>query len=66
MVNILMAGFEKEAGATLYYVDYIASLHKVEKGALGHINFAPSLMDGHYHSGMPVEKAIDSIDKCIV
>ncbi|KAM1791510.1 hypothetical protein ACFX12_035471 [Malus domestica] len=66
MVNILMAGFEKEAGATLYYVDYIASLHKVEKGALGHIYFAPSLMDRHYHSDMSVEEAIDSIDKCIV
>lgn len=61
-----MHGFEKEAGATLYYVDYIASLHKLEKGALGHIYFAPSLMDRHYHSDMSVEEAIDSIDQCIV
>lgn len=67
MVNILMAGFDKEAGASLYYIDYIASLHKVEKGAFGYGSyFALSLMDRHYHSGMSVEEAIDLVDKCII
>ncbi|KAM1522475.1 hypothetical protein ACFX10_012589 [Malus domestica] len=67
MVNILMAGFDKEAGASLYYIDYIASLHKVEKGASGYGSyFALSLMDRHYHSGMSVEEAIDLVDKCII
>lgn len=32
-VNILTAGYDKEKEAELYYIDYIASLHKVEKGA---------------------------------
>ncbi|XP_062100996.1 uncharacterized protein LOC133806919 [Humulus lupulus] len=31
-VNILMAGYDKETGPSLYYIDYIATLHKLEKG----------------------------------
>ncbi|WJX24460.1 Proteasome subunit beta type-2-A [Trifolium repens] len=35
-VNILLAGYDKETGPSLYYTDYIATLHKLEKGAFGH------------------------------
>lgn len=66
-VNILMAGFDKDKGAELYYIDYIASLHKVEKGAFGYGSyFALSLMDRLYHNGMSVEEAIDLVDKIII
>jgi hypothetical protein len=30
-----MAGFDKRTGPSLYYLDYIATLQKLEKGALG-------------------------------
>lgn len=34
-VNMMMAGFDKRTGPSLYYLDYIATLQKLEKGALG-------------------------------
>ncbi|KAF2284244.1 hypothetical protein GH714_020047 [Hevea brasiliensis] len=66
-VNILLAGYDKETGPSLYYIDYIATLHKVEKGAFGYGSyFSLSMMDRHFHSGMSVEEAIDLVDKCIM
>ncbi|WJX65276.1 Proteasome subunit beta type-2-A [Trifolium repens] len=35
-VNILLAGYDKETDPSLYYIDCIATLHKLEKGAFGH------------------------------
>ncbi|WJX55030.1 Proteasome subunit beta type-2-A [Trifolium repens] len=66
-VNILLAGYDKETGPSLYYIDYIATLHKLEKGAFGYGSyFSLSMMDRHYHSGMSVKQAIDLVDKCIM
>ncbi|KAK8548570.1 hypothetical protein V6N13_054645 [Hibiscus sabdariffa] len=66
-VNILLAGYDKETGPSLYYIDYIATLHKVDKGAFGYGSyFSLAMMDRHYHSGMTVEEAIDLVDKCIM
>ncbi|CDY42791.1 BnaC01g22750D [Brassica napus] len=66
-VNILMAGYDKEAGASLYYIDYIATLHKVDKGAFGYGSyFSLSTMDRHFRSDMSVEEAIELVDKCIL
>ncbi|CAN1808008.1 Proteasome subunit beta type-2-A, partial [Linum perenne] len=66
-VNILMAGYDKETGPSLYYIDYIATLHKVDKGAFGYGSyFCLSMMDRLYHSGMTVDEAIDLVDKCIL
>ncbi|XP_031475650.1 proteasome subunit beta type-2-A-like [Nymphaea colorata] len=66
-VNILLAGYDKETGPSLYYIDYIATLHKIQKGAFGYGSyFCLSMMDRHYHSGMSVEEAVDLIDKCIM
>ncbi|GAB2294814.1 Proteasome subunit beta type-2-A [Dionaea muscipula] len=66
-VNILLAGFDKDIGPSLYFIDYIATLHKVDKAAFGYgAYFALSLMDRHYHSGMSLEEAINLVDKCIV
>ncbi|KAH8495740.1 hypothetical protein POPTR_010G084800v4 [Populus trichocarpa] len=66
MVNILLAGYDKETGPSLYYIDYIATLHKVDRGAFGYGSyFCLSMMDRHYHSGMSVEEAVELVDKCI-
>jgi len=66
-VNILMAGYDNESGASLYYIDYIATLHKVDKGAFGYGSyFSLSTMDRHYRSDMSVEEAIELVDKCIL
>ncbi|KAF3529910.1 hypothetical protein DY000_02041935 [Brassica cretica] len=66
-LNILMAGYDNESGASLYYIDYIATLHKVDKGAFGYGSyFSLSTMDRHYRSDMSVEEAIELVDKCIL
>nr|GMC83400.1 proteasome subunit beta type-2-A [Ipomoea batatas] len=66
-VNILLAGYDKQTGPSLYYIDYIASLHKVDKGAFGYGSyFSLAMMDRHYRKDMTVEEAIDLADKCIM
>ncbi|KAL9260426.1 Proteasome subunit beta type-2-A-like protein [Drosera capensis] len=66
-VNILLAGYDKDIGPSLYFIDYIATLHKVDKAAFGYgAYFSLSMMDRHYHSSMSLEEAIDLVDKCIV
>ncbi|XP_058212156.1 proteasome subunit beta type-2-B-like [Rhododendron vialii] len=67
MVNIILAGYDKETGPSLYFIDYIASMHKVDKAAFGYGSyFSLAMMDRHYHSNMTVEEAIDLVDKCII
>ncbi|KAL0457179.1 UNVERIFIED_CONTAM: putative RNA helicase SDE3 [Sesamum latifolium] len=67
MVNIILAGYDKETGPSLYYIDYIASLHKLDKAAFGYGSyFALSMMDRHYRRDMTVEEAIELVDKCIM
>ncbi|XP_057466668.1 proteasome subunit beta type-2-B [Actinidia eriantha] len=66
-VNILLAGYDKETGPSLYYIDYISTLHKVDKAAFGYGSyFSLSMMDRHYHSDMSLEEAVDLVDKCII
>jgi 20S proteasome subunit beta 4 len=65
-VNIILAGFDKDVGASMYYIDYIATLHKIDKGAFGYGSyFCYSLMDKFYRPDMTVEEAVDLVDKCI-
>ncbi|KAE8688985.1 Proteasome subunit beta type-2 [Hibiscus syriacus] len=66
-VNILPAGYDKETDPSLYCMDYIATLHKVDKGVFGYGSyFSLAMMDRHYHSVMTVEEAIDLVDICIM
>ncbi|KAL9237639.1 hypothetical protein vseg_012164 [Gypsophila vaccaria] len=66
-VNILLAGYDKEIGPSLYFIDYIATLHKVDKAAFGYgAYFSLAMMDRHYRSDMSLDEAIDLVDKCIL
>nr|GLL46697.1 proteasome subunit beta type-2-A-like [Ipomoea trifida]GMD92129.1 proteasome subunit beta type-2-B [Ipomoea batatas] len=66
-VNIILAGYDKETGPSLYYIDYIATLHKVDKAAFGYGSyFSLAMMDRHYKNDMTLEEAIDLADKCIM
>ncbi|RYR37492.1 hypothetical protein Ahy_A09g042371 [Arachis hypogaea] len=65
-VNILLAGYDNHTGPSLYYIDYLATLHKVDKAAFGYASYLSlSMMDTHYHAGMSLQEAIDLVDKCI-
>ncbi|KAF3324322.1 proteasome subunit beta type-2-B [Carex littledalei] len=66
-VNILLAGYDKGVGPSMYYIDYIATMHKIEKGAFGYGSyFSLSMMDRYYHPDMSIEEAIDLLDKIII
>lgn len=66
-MNIILAGYDKETGPSLYYIDYIASLHKVDRAAFGYGSyFSLSMMDRYYRSDMSVEEAVDLVDKVIL
>ncbi|KAJ7546785.1 hypothetical protein O6H91_08G054400 [Diphasiastrum complanatum] len=66
MVNMMIGGFDKDTGPSLYFLDYIATLHKVEKGALGYgAYFILSLLDKYYHKDLSLSSALDLAYKCI-
>ncbi|CAM8988365.1 hypothetical protein QQ045_007382 [Rhodiola kirilowii] len=66
-VNILMAGYDKDIGPSMYYIDYIATMHKLDKGAFGYGSyFSLAMMDRHFKSNMTLEEAVDLADKCIL
>ncbi|GFQ07676.1 proteasome subunit beta type-2-a [Phtheirospermum japonicum] len=67
MVNIILAGYDNDTGPSLYFMDYIAALHKVDKAAFGYGSyFALAMMDRHYRWDMTVEEVIELVDKCIM
>lgn len=67
MVNIILAGYDKDVGPSLYFIDYIASLHKIDRAAFGYGSyFALAMMDRHYRKDMTVEEAIELVDQCIL
>ena len=35
-MNMMLAGWDKHDGPSLYYLDYISTLHKLEKGGMGY------------------------------
>lgn len=65
-VNILLAGYDDGMGPCLYCIDYIATLHKVEKGGFGYGSYFALSTDRHYHPGMTLQEAIVLVDKRIL
>lgn len=66
-VNILLGGYdEKDGTASLYFLDYMASLQKVQFGAHGYASsFCLSIMDRETKPGMTEADAMQVIDHCI-
>lgn len=65
-VNLLLGGFEEKKGPSLYYMDYLASMHKLDFGAHGYAsNFCLSVMDRFYKRDMTLEEGKDLLRKCI-
>jgi len=63
--DMLMAGHDKN-GPALYFIDYLASMQKVNKGAQGYgAYFALGIMDRYYKADLTLEEATEIIRKCI-
>lgn len=46
---MLLAGYDEHVGPSLYYLDYLATLHKMDFSALGYASFfVLSTLDRHW------------------
>jgi len=64
-VDLLIAGVDED-GPQLYFMDYLASCEKVNKGAQGYgAMFTFGLMDRYYKEDMNLDEAKDLIRMCI-
>jgi len=66
-VNLLIGGYDKQSeNSELYWLDYLASLQKVNYGCHGYAShFCLSTMDREYKEGMVEADAIALVEKCI-
>lgn len=66
-VNCLLGGYDaKDGKGSLYWLDYLAALAKVNYGCQGYAAaFCLSIMDRDWREGMTQEEAVAIVDKCI-
>merc|ERR1719399_673611 len=65
-VNVMLGGFDKDAGPSLYYIDYLANMQEVPFAGHGYGNmFCMSTMDRYHSWDMSEQSAKDCISKCI-
>lgn len=64
--NILLGGYDDNKGPSLYFMDYMASLHAVDKGAHGYGGyFTLGLLDREYKKNMTLDEGIKLLKQCI-
>jgi 20S proteasome subunit beta 4 len=64
--NILLAGYDENAGTDLYWMDYLGNMSKVKFGAHGYAGaFISSVFDREYKENMTEEEGVEVIKKCI-
>ncbi|KDD76170.1 proteasome subunit protein [Helicosporidium sp. ATCC 50920] len=62
--NLLLAGYDKGVGPSLYWCDYLATLHQMNVCATGYgAYFVLSLFDRHWTPDITREQAIDLMRK---
>lgn len=67
-VNIMMGGYDPKIGSSLFFLDYMGTLHKVPHGAQGYAAyFCSSIFDKEYTSPdtCTEEQALEIIQHCI-
>lgn len=65
-VNILLGGYDEKTGGTLYFLDYLGTLHKVPCAAQGYAQyFCSSIFDKEYTENITEEGAVKIIEQCI-
>ncbi|KAL0214889.1 hypothetical protein P9112_007073 [Eukaryota sp. TZLM1-RC] len=66
MANSLVVGFDEDAGGSLYWVDYLASIQQLNFAAHGYAsNFIYSIFDRYWHSEITIEEGKEIIQRCI-
>ncbi|PFH32590.1 putative proteasome subunit beta type 2 [Besnoitia besnoiti] len=63
-VDVMLAGYD-ETGPHLYWMDYLASMASVNKGAHGYAAyFLGGLLDRYYHPDLTEEEALKILEMC--
>jgi 20S proteasome subunit beta 4 len=64
--NLLLGGVD-ESGASLYYLDYLGTMHKMPFGAHGYAsNFVLSLFDRHYKPDLTPQEGLQLAELCML
>lgn len=65
-VNVLLAGWDASVGPSMYYMDYLGSLHPMKIAAHGYPSyFAFSILDRYWKADMGVGDAVALLKRCI-
>jgi len=65
-VNLLMAGYDKGTGPSLYFLDYMGSCHPMPIGAHGYgASLVLSTLDRGYVKNMSLDEAKELLKKCL-
>ena len=65
-VNGLFAGYDDQSGPELYFLDYLATMHKVNSSGHGYGGmFSLSLFDKHWVPNMSRAQSLELVKKCV-
>jgi len=65
VVDMILAGYDEGVGPSLYFIDYMASMQKLDKAAHGYCGFfVNSLLDAHWKADMTVDEAMHLMALC--
>lgn len=65
-MNLLIAGYEEKTGPSLYFMDYLASIHELPRAAHGYAaHFTLGLLDRYYKTDLSETEGIKIIHMCI-
>ncbi|GJQ87882.1 hypothetical protein Trydic_g1152 [Trypoxylus dichotomus] len=65
-VNLMLAGYDKQEGPQLYFMDYLASLANVKYAAHGYGGFfSLSIMDRYHFPNLSREAGYELMKKCV-
>lgn len=64
--NLLIAGYDESTGPSLYWLDYLATLNKINTGGTGYGSyFTLSLFDKMWHPNLTQDEAVVMMEKGI-
>jgi len=65
-VNCLLGGYDAKHGPSMYYLDYLASMHPMKAAAHGYgSNFVLSTLDRYYKKDMSLDEGLTVLKRCV-
>jgi len=65
-VDSLIGGFDEKVGPSLFYMDYLSSMHQVDKASHGYVAyFLGAMLDRYWKKDLSEEEGLELMKKCI-